>query len=706
MIRQLPKSSSGLTRARPEQPAYPALPPLENIPWSDLQHASPVKATGILRHSTHLADLILAASLPSHQEGLDAFATLVTNLVESIKRGHFSFLSEKIDGSPAVMLGFTAQQQPFVAYKGGMARARGPQALITSAADASRWCTRNSEVLSIYQDCISLMGPALQSAGLHDYVFQADLLFTPRNGARRIESDRITIQANPSGLQYRIPATDPLYAQACSAPLGIVIHTVGKRHLDPASGKIEVIPCGEYPKIAELVSSLRANGIFAVHPWRFRVPARAGESQPTTSQLESEVAERLHSIRQRLSRLSPEFQTEWKRTSTKFATYLNFELYPPGRGGLYRAAAAGAAFDFRKFKQGFQRWLVMRQQGFNPASGESFKKEDPRLAKELFNPFLRRHGPELEVLMGAYYEANRIFYALKPFLKEALSSKLGGGPAEGFMLGQIKVVDRLAFTMLNFSTGRNRAFAQRFPVNGAALAQNTAAELPRPFEQWRAGAVFCLCKLQPLHAGHVAMLRAAKQQAGDAPFFVIASDKQPNLEAALWKAFGVTSTRRELQERSYTHVFSNELRMRLISQVPELEDCTFLTNPGFLWSYLARAKESGERGLANLVIGEKEALEQRYAEQLEAFSSHLQLLAIPEKKGGLSGTQVREAVRTAALSDTAEAWQTLHQALEYVNQKDRRTQLIRALIREWKRVDRIAQGLVAPPVSSRNSKPV
>lgn len=146
---------------------------------------------GILKHGTHLADLVLFAG--THPGGFEfnAFKGHVLELVRQVKAGVFTEVNEKIDGSPAIVVGFTANNAPFVAYKQGIDR-KSSQRLFTSESDVAGVYTGDSPLRDVFKDCVRLLLPALQKANLCDFTFQCDLLFTPTNRAKVITRRRFT----------------------------------------------------------------------------------------------------------------------------------------------------------------------------------------------------------------------------------------------------------------------------------------------------------------------------------------------------------------------------------------------------------------------------------------------------------------------------------------------------------------------------------
>ncbi len=95
------------------------------------------KPAGIIRHGEHWADLILSQGGSSDPRYLRAFDESARSLLEQARAGSFARVNEKIDGSPSIVLGFTADNRPFVTYKGDIGMIKGEPRLVTSEQEAS-----------------------------------------------------------------------------------------------------------------------------------------------------------------------------------------------------------------------------------------------------------------------------------------------------------------------------------------------------------------------------------------------------------------------------------------------------------------------------------------------------------------------------------------------------------------------------------------
>ena len=115
-----------------------------------------------------------------------------------------------------------------------------------------------------------------------------------------------------------------------------------------------------------------------------------------------------------------------------------------------------------------------------------------------------------------------------------------------------------------------------------------------------------------------------------------------------------------------------------------------IINPRMLVFFLQRAKEEGRQGKVTLMVGQKEIEAKRYRSQEQAFPDHLTVRSLPPFFDGLSGTEVRQALKDAALKRCEGSIRKLHEALDYVEDPLERELIVRALIRGWKIADAAA----------------
>ena len=150
------------------------------------------------------------------------------------------------------------------------------------------------------------------------------------------------------------------------------------------------------------------------------------------------------------------------------------------------------------------------------------------------------------------------------------------GPAEGVMFGQVKIVDRLDFTMKNFSKARR------------GVKYSDLEKLPEPLNEWQPGAGYFLAKFQPLHIGHVVAIRRAAEKLEGRPLYILASDSAPDLNATHWRNLKVSSTKRNLKAGVYTHPFSARIREELLKAAFGQNGNIHFVNPAVFWEHLRR----------------------------------------------------------------------------------------------------------------------
>lgn len=666
---------------------------------------------GVLAHSTHLADLLLDI-VPGHEQGLipacTQYQAFVTDLIEQIEVGKLRRINEKIDGSPAILLGVDTAGIPFVAYKLGLER-KGGARLVRTATDA-REHFHDPVLAQIFVDCIENFGPALARWGRRDVMFQADLLFTPHNGAKTTTRSLVKIRANPSGIEYvlrRTPRYLGYYEPVREAQIGVVVHTVITPVTDPTTGNIvRAQACDDDTAIADFVDALDGNRVFAIHPWSHQVKIDQDPASRFSATQKDQIMALLDAMRTAHQGMSREFRAKWDelKLNDAFAIYLNAGLKPGSKGGIYRAAASNEPFDFEKIVAGFRDFLVARAEWLliNPEGKKSTL--GPKSKPAALDTLLRNHEADLRAFMESYYNGIRIQALLAPHLKEANVSKLGGGPTEGFMLKdpatgvQVKVVDRLIFTMQNFAGEGKRVRHKSLPVVREPDAEiptvDDAADTSVPesvLGTWRDGNVFWPTKGQPFHAGHAQLLAAAVLRYGADRVFALPSRKAPNLAAGTWQELGVTESRQELTRGAYTHVFSLELRREILRHALPLGVNAIFADHRALWSHVKNAQDQGLPGQVVLLVGEKELRSGRYEAQLRALGSHLRLEAMPMQEAGLSATDVRRSIATLLERGERAAYENLVRALSFIQNERERDSIIGQMVHEWKKVQKAAE---------------
>lgn len=647
---------------------------------------------GLLRHGEHWVDLILAQGSSADTRYLKAYQELARSLLKQAKAGKVDLVNEKIDGSPSVAFGFTEAGKPFVTYKCDFDRVSKEQRFVTSYEDAKRFFPM---LHPMYGNLIELFGPKMAALATEfgDYVFQGDLLFYPGAVDRgaKTEKDGV-IQLAPNTVLYEIKPGHPLYSRLQGAKIGVVIHSVGRKTA-VGGGRFTVEAAENVDKralVEKFVSALDSSEGFAEHPWKADI--KVGTERTLEKATETKVSQLLLGIERKLGKLTPEYREAFSRHEIRFRTYFNSFLKEPHRGGIYKAAAEGQAFSFQKILDGFLPWFTARtvpkEEGKKPTEDAAKVRGVIRL--------LAGHRDALEILMSAYFDAIQVQYLLLPHVREILSSKLGGGESEGVMLETsdtiVKFVDRLGFTMAN--NAKNRRGPRPGPVQldtGRAQAQ--------PYARWAPGTAFVIAKMQPVHAGHVAMVKEAIRLNSGGETVVVLSDKTHNLTAKDWKGLKVADTKKKLVARDYTYVFSQSLRRRILEASLPAGTKIYFTATNEWTVYLSRAQQAGEAGKVKRVVGQKEMDEKRFDYEFEKYGSHLEPLVVPMQNGGISGTDVRNALKASVLGTAAEkkvAKEVLEAALASIPTAKDRAAIMMQMIAEWKAVDEKVQALVGP----------
>lgn len=635
---------------------------------------------GILMHGEHWVDLILVQAGTTDPRPLRAFDETLNQLVRGIEQGRLSNTNEKIDGSPSVVFGFTPEGKPFVAYKGHLTKKE--QAFVTTASEAAVQFANNLELQALFAKLIAVAKDPLfqHRRQFQNLIFQGDVLFS----RTEISDSQVRIQAN--SVEYTIPRDHDLYAPVKTAQVGIVFHSVGQRTID-GDGRIGVKPLAtdrEEVTVKAFADAMTTPAFLALHPWRDNVRTLA-LTDAKKQKLFRYIETRSSFIREALAKLSPDFRDEWKsRFEASFRTFLNAGLRPPHDGGFYREAASGGwleSGEIQAWGKQFEIWLRVRGED---ADADNYAK------------FRLRHASELSGFIQAYAAGVALQYQLQHALAPVMVSKLGGGEIEGLMLktedSVVKWVDRLGFTLKNNIRWSRASRSDRYAVP-APLANRF--DLPFPYETWHPGASFVLMKGQPIHTGHIQMIREAASPGKDT--FVVASEKEPNLTALNWKDLGVSATKKELTARDYTYIFDQDFRRKLLREgLPEEIIVTMVSTRHFR-NYLHAAKTAGLPGKIKLVVGEKEVAEGRYDDLLKEFGGQFELQPVALKEDGLSATQVRDALKIAATGKKAEregAIAKLNQAFSYIESDTARKRAINKAIRRWQEVDEAVQPLV------------
>jgi len=101
----------------------------------------------------------------------------------------------------------------------------------------------------------------------------------------------------------------------------------------------------------------------------------------------------------------------------------------------------------------------------------------------------------------------------------------------------VKFVDRLDFTLQN---NQKRGPSVNLPLEGS----NPFSRFSPPLNRWAPGTAFVVMKGQPVHSGHIKMIKLAEKALGAVT--VLASNKAPNFEVENWKEIGSAPTLKKI----------------------------------------------------------------------------------------------------------------------------------------------------------------
>lgn len=249
----------------------------------------------------------------------------------------------------------------------------------------------------------------------------------------------------------------------------------------------------------------------------------------------------------------------------------------------------------------------------------------------------------------------------------------------------VKLVDRLDFTLRNNLR------------NHRAVLPAPTAESGSPFATWNPGALFIVMKGQPIHSGHLQMIKQTVARNPGKEIYLLVSDKNPNLQATEWKELKLADTKKALTARDYTYIFDTELRRQILkASVGDLVKVHF-GSPNEFWSYVERAHTEGLTGKVKLVVGQKEMDEGRYTDLLARLSENLEPEVIDMQEGGISATQVRAALKNWNLGTVEEkkaAYAFLEKAYSEIKSESTRKNLIDQMLEAWRLADEASQKLI------------
>lgn len=525
-------------------------------------------------------------------------------------------------------------------------------------------------------------------------VFQGDLLFTPGNGARSVFDFEVSLR--PNSVWYRVAHNHELYNSMKDAPLGFVMHTCAKIEFDRDTGVCSLSAWEDNDAIDTLSSHLSEHGMCAITPWRHNVPL----CQSVPPNVEQEIFKYLARVTSYFENIGNEFRHNWSKDHlSRFRTFLNTFLNPPSDGGIFLEAKLDAQPNADKLIDGFLSWV-----GDRAHSKKKNSQYTEAYSAKLVD-FVSKFRTDFQNLVMGFYAALRAQELLLPYLSNALASKLGGGESEGIMITkgpyQVKLVDRLGFTMANNLLHRNNPLSEkRIEESVDIVEEKQDVEFPAPFEMWKPATTFFICKLQPPHAGHIAAIKEAKNLSTN-EFHVIASNKAPNLEATTWQELGVSDTLSDFRNRDYKYVLSLELRERILRiSLGKDINISFLPT-ALLWAYIQDAKDKNLDGSIAIAVGAKEINSNRYDKRTEGIADKFSLLPVKMQEDGIDGSTIRKALRRFAIFNDPTARATLRKGLSAIADHSIREQLIDDMVNDWHVVDKIGQRLLPLPSKGR-----
>ena len=635
--------------------------------------------SGLVSHSEHAVDLILVQGALPGDQLVQSFSAVCRQLVSGLARGSLG-INEKIDGSPAIVLGFTADNRPFVAYKGGIDR-KTRQQIFTCTTDVERAFKEEDPRRALYGALVKNVLPAMNKvpAPLRRFTYQCDRLFHAGDTRMTVTDDAVTF--TPNTVTYKVSADHPLYRRCADASVALVGHTISICTHDPKTSRIEPSAHYDPESLQAFLQAIDGKDVLALHPYHeVRIPSSR------RAELGHEIEPALARLSDYMANVSEEFRSLWATAILpSFRKFINSSVHPGRDGGLFSMAAEGARFSpaalIRRYRALHNETYAALERGDPSKRGAGILVRNLKIARN-------QHGESFEALLNAYYEAIKIQRRIDQVLKPAIGSKLGGGPVEGIMLSEgdifVKWVDRLDFTRKNNENNeRGRGDGGRW---------REMETLPAPFDVWKPGAVVLPMKLQPPHAGHIQMIREVKAKYPGREVIVLASDKQANLAADHWKALGLAETKHELAAGIFTHPFSIELRRELL-QTAIGDDCTItVTSPSIFRDYLRRAREAGETQPVVLAVGAKEKKSGSYDGDLKTYKGLVRPHYVSPKEGGISGTAIKRALRDGEHADPA----LLELALSYINDNTLRQSYIDRMMAEYRSAaERAAEVLAA-----------
>lgn len=171
---------------------------------------------GVIKHLTHLEELILT----SKQEGLNLALSFLTNLLDIFKGNSQSktFVSVKIDGAPACIVGINPENQQFFVATKSVANAN-PKVNYNDL-DVEKNHGHAPGLAKKLKLALKYL-PAVIRSG----VYQGDFLFDQQDLFTQNIDGEDYVMFKPNTITYAVPSNTPLGQRILHSKIGIVFHT-------------------------------------------------------------------------------------------------------------------------------------------------------------------------------------------------------------------------------------------------------------------------------------------------------------------------------------------------------------------------------------------------------------------------------------------------------------------------------------------------
>lgn len=171
---------------------------------------------GVIKHLTHLEELILT----SKQEGLNTALSFLRELYEIFKGKSDSptFVSVKIDGSPACIVGINPENGHFFVSTKSVANAT-PK-INYNDLDVDRNHGHSPGLAKKLKLALKYLPSVIK-----DGVYQGDFLFDQEDLHQQTIDGEDLITFKPNTITYAVPAHSPLAQRILHSKIGIIFHT-------------------------------------------------------------------------------------------------------------------------------------------------------------------------------------------------------------------------------------------------------------------------------------------------------------------------------------------------------------------------------------------------------------------------------------------------------------------------------------------------